>query len=426
MPKTSRVSGFSKMSPDERLDVVGKHAGLEDKEFSMLRNTGALPRDVANGMTENMIGAIEIPLGICTNITVNGKDYLVPMAINEPSVIAAASRGARIAREHGGFTARYAGSMMRGQIPITGLDDVAESKERILEHKLEIIEEANRHIPSIVDRGGGVKDLRVRPLTTKMGEILVVEPGVDVLDAMGANVVNTVAEAIAPLLERYSKGEVIMSILSNLSDERLAYSSATFDKGLLGRDGIDGADVVKRMLYAWAFAEADPYRAATHNKGAMNGVIAVAQACMQDTRAIEAGAHAYVMRKGKYTSMTTWSEDKEGNLVGEIEMPMAIGTVGGFTAVHPKSQINLKILGVEGAGELAQVMVSVGLAQNFAAMHALVTEGIQKGHMRLHARSIAINAGAHDGEIDRVASMLAEGHKIDLGTAMQVLAMLRK
>jgi hydroxymethylglutaryl-CoA reductase len=419
--KTSKLSGFYKLSPEERLRIVREFANLSGEEMATLSNTGALAMGLANRMIENVIGGFTLPLGIATNFRINGRDYLIPMALEEPSVVAAASNVAKMARAKGGFTASATEPRMIGQIQLIGVANVGEAEKKIIASKSAILELANEQDPVLVKFGGGARDLEVRALDTLAGKMLIVHLLVDCRDAMGANAVNTMAEAVAPRLERLSGGKALLRIISNLAVHRLARAKAVFAKEAIG-----GEEVVDAILKAYAFAEADEYRCATHNKGIMNGIVAVALATGNDTRALEAGAHAYAALNGKYTPLTRYERNSDGDLVGEIELPMAAGLVGGATAVHPAAKACVKILGVKTASELAQVMASVGLAQNFAALRALATEGIQRGHMSLHARNIAVMAGAEGELVDRVAERLVAEKKIRVDRAKEILAGLRK
>ncbi len=414
--KTSRIAGFYKLSPEERLQRVKEFAGLSDEEAEMLRNAGSLRISLADRMIENVIGAIGLPLGVATNFMINGRDYLIPMAIEEPSVVAAASNAAKIARDKGGFRASSTEPIMIGQIQLLGVSDVARVERSISSHKEEILRLANEQDPILVKLGGGAKDLEVRALATPRGKMLVVHLLVDCRDAMGANAVNTMAEAVAPALEEITGGKALLRIISNLAVHRLATAEAVFSKEALG-----GEDAVDGILDVYALAASDPFRCATHNKGIMNGVDAVAIATGNDFRALEAGAHAYAALGGNYSPLTRCEKDAEGNLAGSIKMPMAVGLVGGATAVHPAAKACIKILGVKSAGEFAQVLASVGLAQNFAALRALATEGIQRGHMELHARNIAIMAGAQGEMIDKVATALARERRVRLDRAKELL-----
>ncbi len=416
---SSRIPGFYKLSIDERLQKVKEFAGLTDEELEVIKY-GKLPLEVADHMIENVIGLWPLPFAVATNFLINGKDYLVPMAIEEPSVVAAASNAAKMARESGGFEAEATDSIMISQIQVVKVPDLEEAKRTIMAEKEKLLELANEMDPLLVKLGGGARDLEVRTIDTDAGPMLVVHLYVDTLDAMGANTVNTMAEGLAPTIERLTGGKVYLRILSNLADRRLARAKAKFAKAAIG-----GEEVVEGIMWAYRFAKYDPYRAATHNKGIMNGIIAVARATGQDTRAIEAGAHSYAARGGKYTSLTEYWVDENGDLWGSIELPLAVGTVGGVVRVHPIAKLALKILGVQKARELAQVMAAVGLAQNFAALRALATEGIQAGHMKLHARNIALAAGATPEEVDRVVEKMIREKRISLERAKEILEEIR-
>jgi hydroxymethylglutaryl-CoA reductase len=419
MKMGSDQSKFYRLSLKERLSVLACKRGLNEEEIRMLEGRGCL-QELAERMIENVIGVMEIPLGIAVNFLINGKEYLIPMAIEEPSVVAAASNAARIARLHGGFATKMDSSCMIGQIQLVGVDEPLKAKARILECKDKILERANECDPILVKFGGGAQDIEVRVIDTRLGPMVITHLIVDTRDAMGANAVNTMAEAVAPMIEEMTGGHVYLRILSNLATRRLVRAQAVFDKEALG-----GESVVDGILSAWAFAESDPYRAATHNKGIMNGITALVLATGNDTRAVEAGAHAYAAIKGRYSTLTVYEKDKEGNLVGTIELPCAVGLVGGATKTHPKARLNLKILGVESASELAQVAAALGLAQNLAALRALTVEGIQKGHMSLHARNIAIMAGAQGDLIDAVAERMVAEKCVRMDRAQEILKELR-
>lgn len=408
MEKTSRISGFYKLPIEKRIKIVEKFADLEKKNISISRS--ALKLETADQMIENVIGTFQLPFGIATNFLINGKDYLIPMAIEETSVVAAASNAAKIARIKGGFEIKTSYPLMIGQIQILDIDDVAEAMNDIRKRKKEIMDLANSQDKVLVDLGGGAKDLEIR----SMDGMVIVHLLIDVRDAMGANAVNTMCEAVAPLIEKITNGRVLFRIISNLADQRIARAMAVFDKNAIGND------VVEKIIEGYKFAAMDPYRAATHNKGIMNGIDAVAIATGNDWRAIEAGAHSYASRDG-YTSLTKWEKNSDGDLVGSIELPMAVGIIGGATGIHPLARLSLKILGVESARELAGIIASVGLAQNFAALRALATKGIQAGHMRLHAKNIAVMAGATGEEIDEVAEQMIERGKISVDKAREIL-----
>jgi hydroxymethylglutaryl-CoA reductase len=425
MNSSSRLPGFYDLAVQERAERVAAWAGLDDGERSVLSGPG-LDLERANQMIENVVGLHALPLGIAANFTVGGRDYLVPMAIEEPSVVAAASFMARIVRRAGGFSAHTTEPVMIGQMQILDLPDPWAARFKLLAQKDRLLELANQTDPVVVSLGGGARDVEVSLLAeTPQGPMLILHLLYDTRDAMGANAVNTAAEALTPLVEEISGGRVHLRILSNLADRRLARAMCTIPSQLLAFGDYAGEQVVRGIVEAYLFAAIDPYRAATHNKGIMNGIDAVALACGQDWRAIEAGAHAYAARGGGYGSLSTWSEDRDGNLVGTLELPLAVGTVGGATRVHPGAQVVLKILGVRTARELAEVMAAVGLAQNLGALRALATEGIQRGHMTLHARQVAIAAGATGDEVPAVAERLVRGGQVRLDRAQQILAEIR-
>ena len=417
--KTSRMTDFYKLSIDQRLKIVKDFSGLTDEEIELLKSTGGLKLEDADRMIENVIGAFSIPVGLAVNFLINKKDYLIPMAIEEPSVVAAVSNAAKMAREGGGFHTSSTESMMVAQVQLVGVEDPFRAKTEIFARRKEIIEIANQQDPLLLSLGGGAREVEVRVIDTQMGQMVITHLLVDTKDAMGANVVNTMAEAIAPkIMEIAGGGSVYLRIISNLALHRLAKAWAIFPSEALG-----GADVVDGILYAYAFAAADPYRCATHNKGIMNGVAAVTQATGNDTRAIEAGAHAFATIKGGYAPLTVWEKARNGDLAGSIEIPVAVGIIGGATR-HPQAKVNLKILGVKSSRELGEVMAAVGLAQNLAALRALVTAGIQKGHMRLHARNIAAMAGAQGELIDKVAEIIVKEKRIRVDRAREVLQKL--
>lgn len=420
MSKTSQISGFYKLTPDERLKIIKEFANLGDGEVKAIQSTGALAIEQVDRMIENVIGTFDVPLGIATNFLINGKDYLIPMAIEEPSVVAAASNSAKMARVKGGFEASSTEPVMIGQIQLVDVEDVTKAKEEIQSKKEEILELANQQDPILVKFGGGAKDIDVKVIDTIKGPMAIIHLLVDCRDAMGANAVNTMAEAVSPLIEEITGGKALLRIISNLAVFRLARARAVFSK-----DAIGGEEVVDGIINAYAFAAADPYRCATHNKGIMNGITAVVLATGNDTRAIEAGAHSYAAFRGEYKPLTSYEKNKDRDLVGSIEIPMAVGLIGGATAIHPVAKANVKILGVKTASELGEVMAAVGLAQNFAALRALATEGIQRGHMSLHARNIAQMAGARGGEIDRVVERLVAERKVRVDRAKEILDELR-
>jgi hydroxymethylglutaryl-CoA reductase len=415
LSKGSNLGAFYKLSVDERLRIIQEFSGLSDEEVHILK-TGTLPVPSAQRMIENVVGVLPVPLGIAVNFLVNDRDYLIPMAIEEPSVVAAASHAAKIARARGGFKTSSTEPIMIGQIQLIKSPSARNAEKQILSSKQEILNKANEQDPTLVSKGGGAKDLQVRILPSLGGTMVIAELLVDCRDAMGANVVNTMAEAVAPMLEKLSGGNANLRIISNLADKRIARATAHFSKQDLG-----GEAVVEGIVQAYAFAAADPYRCATHNKGVMNGVTAVCLATGNDTRAIEAGAHAYAARTGHYSPLTRWRKDKNGDLEGFIEIPAAVGIVGGITAVHPAAKISLKILRVKTSKELGEVMAAVGLAQNLAALRALAAEGIQRGHMSLHARNIAAMAGAQGDMIDAVAAAMVGEKKVRLDRAKELI-----
>ncbi|MHA1910741.1 MAG: hydroxymethylglutaryl-CoA reductase, degradative [Candidatus Kariarchaeaceae archaeon] len=417
---SSELSGFYKLSIEERQKKLQVLFDLTEEELVSL-NGDDIDLKKYDRMIENVCGVYSLPFGIATNFKVNNKDYLVPMVIEEASVVAAASHAAKIARKQGGFTTSNTGPVMIAQIQVVDLDCPSSARVHILHNKDEIIALANQQDAILVKLGGGAKDVKARVIETITGTMLIVELLVDVRDAMGANAVNTMAEAVKPLIEKISKGRVILRILSNLAELRLIQATAVFDCKALG-----GEEVVRDILHAYSFAEADPYRAATHNKGIMNGIIALTQATGNDTRAVEAGAHAYASRFGKYTSLSTYEINEEGHLVGTLEIPMAIGVFGGLTNVHPIAKLSKKILGVKTATELAEVATSLGLAQNLAALRALAAEGIQKGHMSLHARNVAASIGAEGNEIEEIAREMINEGKVNTELAMAKLEKIRK
>lgn len=420
--RTSRLPGFYRQSVEERLQQVLEAAALTEGAMEALSGEAGLPVDGADRMIENVIGVFGLPLGVAVNFQVNGREVLVPMAIEEPSVVAGASFMAKLAREGGGFTAEVDDPIMIGQIQLLDLPDVKASRTAILERKDELLAAADEVDPVIRDLGGGARDLELRPLPeTPVGPMLVVHLIYDARDAMGANTINTAVERLAPTLEEISGGRAHLRILSNLADRRLARASCRVPVSALAFRDFSGEEVRDGVIEAWALAAADPYRAATHNKGIMNGVDAVVIATGNDWRAIEAGAHAYAARTGRYSSLSQWTIDDEGDLHGTLEMPLAVGTVGGATRVHPTAKACLELMAVESAGQLAEIIASVGLAQNLAALRALATEGIQRGHMTLHARQVAAAAGARGEEIDRISRQLVAEDKIRLDRAQALL-----
>jgi hydroxymethylglutaryl-CoA reductase len=418
--KSALISGFYKLTPKERLALLKEFAGLSDEECALLQDTGSLPLDMADRMIENVVGAIPIPLGIAVNFLINERDYLIPMAIEEPSVVAAASYAAKMVRDGGGFYTSSMLPIMIGQIQTVGIKDPYAAKMRVLQAKEEILKKANDQDPVLVSAGGGARDLDAKIIHTAQGPMLITELHVDCRDAMGANAVNTMAEAVAPMTERITGGRVYLRIISNLATKRLARAWCIVPKKAVG-----GEEIVDGIVNASAFAAADPYRAATHNKGILNGIIAVIMATCNDHRAIEAGAHAYAVRDGHYTALSMWEKNENGDLVGSIELPMAVGLIGGAVRTHPIAKIAIKILGVKTANEFAEVLAAVGLAQNLGALRALAHEGIQRGHMSLHARNIAVAAGATDELIDLVAEKMVAERKIRMDRAKELIEQYR-
>jgi hydroxymethylglutaryl-CoA reductase len=416
MNKSSAISGFYKLNPKERLAIVKEFAGLSDEEAAFLQNTGSLPLEMADRMIENVVGVIPMPLGIGVNFLINKRDYLIPMAIEEPSVVAAASYAAKMVRDGGGFHTSSTLPIMVGQIQTVGMEDPYAAKMRVIQAKEEIIKKANDQDPLLLSAGGGARDLDAKVISTTQGPMLIAELHVDCRDAMGANAVNTMAEAVAPMIERITGGRVYLRIISNLATRRLVRAWCTVPK-----ESVGGEEVVDGIVNAYAFAAADPYRAATHNKGILNGIVAVIIATCNDHRAIEAGAHAYAVKNGHYTSLSTWEKNGKGDLVGSIELPMAVGLIGGAVRTHPIAKIAVKILGVKTANEFGEVLATVGLAQNLGALRALAHEGIQRGHMSLHARNIAVAAGAAGELIDLVAEKMVKERKVRMDRAKELL-----
>jgi hydroxymethylglutaryl-CoA reductase len=412
----SSIPKFSEKNRKEKLEIIKNFSGLSENEIKIIESSGGgISFEQANTMVENAVGTFSLPLGIATNFRINQKDYLVPMVIEEPSVIAAASKAAKIAKILGGFTAYADESFSIGQIQVVGTD-AKSSIPKILQSSKDILDIANSKSKTLSKIGKGAKEVTCKEIRTDSGPMLIVELLIDVGDAMGANITNTMCEAVAPLIEQLTGGRIVLRILSNYSTRRMVRSSAIFDK-----QGVGGEQVVNDILLAYQFAANDEYRAVTHNKGTMNGSIAVANATGQDNRAIEAAANAYASRNGRYGSLTEWSKDQNGNLVGKIELPLSVGIVGGIINIHPMAKICTKILGVDSSQELACVIASVGLAQNFSAMRALATEGIQKGHMKLHAKNIASAAGANLEQLDKIVQKMIEENNISLNRAKELL-----
>ncbi len=437
--RSSRISGFYRKPLSERIALVADWAQLEEDQVAALQD--CLSMEQADVMIENVAGRYALPLGIGTNFQINHRDYLVPMVVEESSVVAAVSNAARLARTGGGFVTGSTDPVMIAQIQLLDVPDMAVASERIAANTAELLRQANTS-PSIAARGGGPVGIKCNPLTdTPAGEMLIVHLLFDTRDAMGANAVNTSAETIAPRLEELSGGRALLRILSNLSDQRRAWAETRIPVSAFSRDGVDGADVANAISEANAFAVADPYRAATHNKGIMNGIDAVAVATGNDWRAVEAGAHAYAARNGQYRALTDWTVEpsalpadrsadvdrssRAATLHGRLELPLAVGTVGGATRSHPTARVAMQILGVQSARELAEVMAAVGLAQNLAALRALVTDGIQRGHMSLHARQVAVAAGAAPDQVERIATQLVQEGQIREERARELLQLLK-
>jgi len=421
MERTSRIEGFYKLSISGRLKIVKDFADLTSEEAMALTGFGGLDPAIPDKMIENAVGSFALPLGIAVNFRINERDYLIPMATEEPSVVAAASNAAKMARERGGFWTSSTTPVMIGQIQLTDIKDPSRAKHVILEKKQAILDLANKQDPMLVKLGGGARDIEVRVVQGQRGPMVIVHLLVDVRDAMGANAVNTMAEAVAPLIEDISGGRVRLRILSNLATHRLARARAVWSKEAVGGEG-----VVDGVIDAYLFADADPYRCATHNKGIMNGIDAVILATGNDTRAIEAGAHSFAARSGQYKPLTIFEKTPDGDLVGTIEIPMAVGLVGGATKVHPTAKACIKLLGVKGASDLGEVAAAVGLAQNFAALRALATVGIQQGHMRLHAKNIAASAGCPEEFLEKVCEIMVSEKKIRMDRAQELVEELRR
>lgn len=417
---SSRISGFHKKSVDERIALIAGITGLDETERSLISNTGNLDQEIGNHMIENFVGTMTIPVGIATNVKVDGRDVLVPMATEESSVVAAVCNAARQSYDNGGFITSMSGTRMIAQIQLVNVSDPYNARISILERKEEIQTICDACDPMLIKLGGGFRELEVRVIDTQSGPMVITHIIVDTLDAMGANAVNTMAEKLAPSIAQWTGGRTYLRILSNLADHRLARARCVWRA-----EDIGGAEVRDGMVMAYHFAEADPYRAATHNKGIMNGISAVVLATGNDTRAVESGAHAYASRNGRYSSLTRWEVTKDGDLAGSIEIPMAVGLIGGATKLHPMAKAALKILNVKSASELARIIAAVGLAQNFAAMKALATTGIQKGHMSLHSHNIAMMAGAVGDEVDQLAKILVSKGTVRIDVAEKELSIMR-
>jgi len=413
---------FYQQSLSERLETIAAKTTLTPEDLQAYQKDGGLNQETANAMVENVVGLYSLPLGIAQNFMVNGREVLVPMVIEEPSVVAGVSFMAKLAKASGGFEAGMTSQEMIGQLQVLDLPDPNAAAKSVLAHKDELLQAVSNFHPSIQKYGGGPRDLQARILPeTEIGPMLIIHLIVDVQDAMGANIINSMLEFLAPKIENLTSGRVRLRILSNLADRRLAWAHTRIACQNLAFNNFSGEEVRDGIIEAWAFAEADPYRAATHNKGVMNGIDAVVLATANDWRAVEAGAHAYAARSGQYRSLTHWSKAENGDLLGSIELPMALGIVGGATKVHPTAKANLKLMGVQSVTELGEIIAAVGLAQNLAALRALATEGIQQGHMSLHARQVALAAGAKPDQADKVAAQMVAEKNIKLARALEIL-----
>jgi hydroxymethylglutaryl-CoA reductase len=423
MARTSRFPGFYKVSVEERRALVGEATGAEMAEIERALDQGGIDAEVADKFVENVLGTYALPYGVALNVRVDGKDHVVPMVVEEPSVVAAASNAAKMVRQGGGFTSEVDPPLMISQIQLIDVGDVPSAIARIEARAVEIVARANEAVPGLVARGGGARGIECRALGVASDRMMVVHVIVDCRDAMGANLVNTIAEAVAERLAEIAKGRVGLRILTNLCDKRLVRIKCRIPAAALATDDMTGEDVIDGIVNASRFAELDPYRAATHNKGVMNGIDAVVLATGNDWRAVEAGAHAYAARNGQYAPLSIWRRDGH-DLVGFLELPLALGTVGGTLRVHPAARLSLRVLCVESAAELAAIAASVGLANNLAAVRALATDGIQRGHMAQHARSVALAAGAAGDLVQRVAQMIVEARDITLEAAKRALDVL--
>ena len=412
----SDISGFYKLTINERQKLLSELVDLNPDDLEILNTFGYFKPAQIDTLIENVVGSYQLPLGLAFNFKINDQDFIIPMVIEEPSVVAAASNAAKMARKHGGFHSDEVKPIMISQIQITQLKDIETAKESLERSKELLLKIANEQDPVLNKLGGGAQDIEIREIHTNKGNMIILHLLVNVLDAMGANVVNTMAEAISPKIEEICGGKIYLRIVSNLAIHRLARSRATFDKEMLG-----GQEVVEGILNAYEFALADPFRATTHNKGIMNGIVALTLATGNDTRAIESGAHAFASMSGKYSPLTKFKLDSDGNLIGEIEVPLALGIIGGMTKIHPMARLALKILNVRSASELSQIGAALGLAQNVAALRALASEGIQKGHMALHSRNIAKIAGVPDDLIEKVSKKMIKDKKIRVDYAKELL-----
>ena len=427
--ENSRIGGLYKLSVSERRDLLAEMAELSPEQVKAWADSGELDEESADRMIENVVGTYSLPIGVATNFVIDGSHYAIPFVVEEPSVVAAASNMAKRCLSNGGFSSNNDEPVMIGQIQVVDCEDPSEARDSVISAKEDLVSSCNEVDPILVKFGGGCRDVTARVIETGSGPMVIVHILVDCRDAMGANAVNTMAETIAPTIESITGGTVILRIISNLAVHRLARVSAVFTPEEMsdkGDDSQQGDEVIDGVVQAYHFAEADPFRATTHNKGIMNAISAVAIACGQDWRAIESGAHSFASHERTYGSLTQWSKDEVGNLVGSIELPMAVGLVGGAVRVHPAAQANVALLGVESADELAKVMAAAGLAQNLGALRALATVGIQAGHMKLHVRNMAVTAGAEGDEVDVVASRLRErGGRITQAAVIDALEELR-
>ena len=421
---TSRIPAFHRMPVEERRRKLAGALDLSPADLETLGALHALPLEVADTMVENALGTFALPFGVALNFLVNGREHVIPMVVEEPSVIAAASSAALVARAAGGFVAEADPGTMIGQIQLVEVPDAAAAAERLGVARARLLAAAQDLTPGLCRRGAGPRDLEVRLVRTKRrGTMVVVHVLLDTGDAMGANAVNSLVEGLAPMVAEVAGGSVCLRILSNLADRRLARAAVRVPVSALAREGIDGTEVARRMVAAYEFAAADPYRAATHNKGIMNGIDALAVATGNDWRAIEAGAHAYACRDGAYRSLTQW-EMADGHLTGTLELPMAVSTVGPLVQSHPRVRLALRLLGVSGARDLAAIMTAVGLASNMAAMQALASEGIQKGHMALHARAVSHAAGARGEAAEELRRRLIAAGEVKIDRARALLRTL--
>jgi hydroxymethylglutaryl-CoA reductase len=422
--RTSQLPGFYKVTVSERRKLVSEATGVDAAEIARALDKGGLEADTADKFVENVIGTYGLPYGVTLNVRVNGQDHVVPMVVEEPSVVAAASNAAKMVRAGGGFTAEVDAPLMISQVQLIHVKDAARATSAILAAKDEILAKADAAVPGLVSRGGGARDLEVRTLGEPSDEMIVVHVIVDCRDAMGANLINTVAEAVADRLAALAGGKVGLRILSNLCDKRCVRVRCRVSADVLATDDMDGQAVIDGIVNASRFAELDPYRAATHNKGIMNGIDAVVIATGNDWRAVEAGAHSFAAKSGRYSPLSIWRRDGDA-LVGTLEVPLALGTVGGTLRVHPSARLSLQMMGVTEAADLAACAAAVGLASNLAAVRALATDGIQRGHMALHARSVALAAGAEGGEVEGVAAIIVEARDITVEAARRALLVLR-